>query len=187
MNKTPVKLVILDRDGVINHDSDDFVKSAAEWLPIDGSIEAIAKLSRCGFKVAVATNQSGIGRGLYERSALYAMNRKLRKLVAEQGGKVDLIVSCPHAPDEGCECRKPKPGLLLQVQKKLGLSLNGVAFIGDSYRDLQAAVAAGCDPWLVATGNGLQAKKEITQRKPDWVSRIVVCENLAAAAKKLCG
>lgn len=147
-------LVILDRDGVINRDSRAFVKSADEWIAIPGSIAAIATLSRAGYTVTVASNQSGLARGLFNRDALRAMHRKLRRLVAAQGGRIDRIVICPHGPDDGCDCRKPQPGLLFRLGRYYGSDLVGVPVIGDSLRDLQAAAAAGARPILVRTGNG---------------------------------
>ncbi|MCP4300526.1 MAG: D-glycero-beta-D-manno-heptose 1,7-bisphosphate 7-phosphatase [Gammaproteobacteria bacterium] len=147
-------LVILDRDGVINRDSSSFVKSPNEWIPLSGSIRAIAALSNSGYTVTVASNQSGLARGLLDRSALRAMHRKLRKLVAAEGGHVDRIVICPHGPDDDCDCRKPKPGLLHRLGRYYGIALTGVPVIGDSLRDLQAATAVGARPILVRTGNG---------------------------------
>lgn len=154
-----MRLVILDRDGVINHDSDDFIRTPAEWVPIAGSLEAIALLTRAGFTVAVATNQSGIGRGLYDHAALEAIHEKMRRAVADAGGAIDRIVYCPHAPDEGCDCRKPAAGLLRDLGRHYGVALDGVPAIGDTERDLEAARAVGARPILVLTGNG-----ETTQR-----------------------
>jgi len=158
---TPRRLVILDRDGVINRDSPDFVKSADEWIPLPGSIQAIADLSAAGFTVAVASNQSGLARGLVDRAALRAMHRKLRRLVGRQGGRVDRIVVCPHGPDDDCECRKPKAGLLLRLARHYRCDLDGVAIIGDSLRDLQAAARIGARPVLVRTGNGRTTEKQL--------------------------
>lgn len=157
-------LVILDRDGVLNRDSVDFVKSAAEWQPLPGSMEAIGLLTQAGFKVCVASNQSGIGRGLFSRAALYAMHRKLRRLAAAEGGSIDRIVVCPHHPGVGCECRKPRPGLLLRLARMLKVSLQGVPVVGDSLRDLDAARAAGARPVLVLTGNGMKTSTELAAR-----------------------
>ena len=154
-------LIILDRDGVINHDSDEFIKTPDEWVPIPGSIDAIARLSKAGYTIAVASNQSGIGRGLFDHDALDMMHAKLRFLVEEQGGRVDLIVVCPHAPDEGCDCRKPEPGLFHQVRDHYDVSLEGVPAIGDSLRDLQAASAAGATPILVRTGKGIRTERQV--------------------------
>ena len=155
------RLVILDRDGVINHDSDEFVKTPAEWLPIDGSIEAIAKLSSAGFTVAVATNQSGIGRKLLDKPALNAMHDKLRALVKDAGGDLERIVYCPHHPDAGCECRKPAPGLYKQLSRHYGVPLDGVPIVGDSERDLDAARAVNARPILVLTGKGSKTAADL--------------------------
>ncbi|MBT8081656.1 MAG: D-glycero-beta-D-manno-heptose 1,7-bisphosphate 7-phosphatase [Gammaproteobacteria bacterium] len=176
-------LVILDRDGVINRDSAQFVKTLDEWRPLPGSIEAIAALSRAGFTVAVASNQSGLARGLLDRKTLRAMHRKLRRLVASQGGRVDRIVVCPHGPDDGCRCRKPAPGLLERLARHYGRSLAGVPVIGDSLRDLEAAAAAGARPVLVRTGNGARTEEQL----PDAFRDIPVYDDLAAAATALCG
>ncbi len=149
-----MKLLILDRDGVINFDSDAYIKSVQEWIPIPGSIEAIAQLSKAGWTVAVATNQSGLARGYYSADTLEAMHTRLRELVAEQGGAMGLIVHCPHGPDEGCACRKPKPGLLETIGAHYLQALEDVWFVGDSRSDLDAALAAGAQPVLVKTGKG---------------------------------
>jgi D-glycero-D-manno-heptose 1,7-bisphosphate phosphatase len=151
-----MKLVILDRDGVVNVDSDDYVKSAAEWTPIPGSIEAIARLYRAGWRVFIATNQSGLARGLFDLDALAEMHAKLHRLVDEHAGAVDGIAYCPHGPDDGCECRKPKPGLYLEIAQRLDCALAGVPVVGDSERDLQPARALGARPILVRTGKGKQ-------------------------------
>ena len=174
-------LVILDRDGVINRDSREFVKNTDEWQPIPGSIEAIAKLSRAGYTVAVASNQSGLARGLFDRNALQAMHRKLRRLVAAEGGRIDRIVVCPHGPGDGCNCRKPAPGLLLRLARHYGTSLDGVPAVGDSLRDLEAAAAAGATPLLVLTGNGRKAAANL----PTSLRSTPVFDNLAAAADEL--
>lgn len=159
----PPRLVILDRDGVINHDSDEFVKTPAEWLPIDGSIEAIARLSSAGFTVAVATNQSGIGRKLLDKPALNAMHDKLRALVKDAAGDLDRIVYCPHHPDAGCKCRKPAPGLYQQLSRYYGVPLDGVPIVGDSERDLEAARAVNARPILVLTGKGRKTAADLQQ------------------------
>ena len=174
-------LLVLDRDGVINRDSSEFVKSTDEWLPLEGSIEAIARLSRGGFTVAVASNQSGLARGLFDEVALTAMHDKLRRLVAAQGGQVDRIVVCPHGPDDDCSCRKPKPGLLLQLAEHYAASLHGVPVIGDSLRDLQAAAAVGARPILVRTGNGLKTEAAL----PPEFGDIEIFDDLAAATAAL--
>lgn len=173
--------MILDRDGVINQDSSDFVKSVDEWLPLDGSIEAIADLSAAGFTVAVASNQSGLARGLFDSAALLMMHQKLQDLVATAGGRVDRIVVCPHGPDDNCACRKPKPGLLLELGRHYGVSLASVPVVGDSLRDLQAAAAAGARPILVRTGNGARAERKL----PLDLDTIDVFDDLAAVATAL--
>lgn len=174
-------LVILDRDGVINRDSSEFVKSTAEWIPLQGSISAIAALSRAGYTVAVASNQSGLARGRFDRNALRAMHRKLRKLVAAEGGHIDRIAVCPHGPDDGCDCRKPAPGLLLRLARHYRSDLAGIPVIGDSLRDLQAAASAGARPILVRTGNG-----RATERALDGeLAATEVFDDLAAAASAL--
>jgi D-glycero-D-manno-heptose 1,7-bisphosphate phosphatase len=146
------KLVILDRDGVINVDSDDYIKSVAEWEPIEASLSAIAALSRAGYTIAVATNQSGIGRGLFPQSAVESIHNELRKVVAEHGGRIDGIYYCPHVPDAGCDCRKPRTGLLEQAARELGFRPEETIFIGDTRSDLEAAWAFGARPILVQSG-----------------------------------
>ena len=154
-------LVILDRDGVINRESNEFVKTPDEWIPLAGSIQAIASLSEAGYTVAVASNQSGVARGLFDRKALRAMHRKLRRLVSSAGGHIDRIVVCPHGPDDGCACRKPKPGLLYRLGRHYRTDLAGVPVIGDSLRDLEAAERAGARPILVRTGNGRKTERAL--------------------------
>lgn len=149
-------LVILDRDGVINEDSDDFIKSPDEWLPIPGSLEAIAQLSNAGWRIVVATNQSGLSRKLFDVQTLHDIHHKMHRMVNEYGGVIDAIFFCPHAPKDDCDCRKPKQGLFDQISKRLQTDLTGVPAIGDSLRDLQAARAAGAQPILVRTGKGTQ-------------------------------
>lgn len=172
-------LVILDRDGVINFDSPDFVKSPEEWTPIPGSLEAIARLCAAGFIVAVATNQSGVARGLLDEDTLHRIHQKMSEAVRQAGGELACIVYCPHHPDAGCSCRKPETGLLEIVAKNLGVELGGVACIGDSERDLAAAVRAGARPILVLTGNGVRTHASWDGPAPD------VCADLAAAADLL--
>lgn len=147
-------LIILDRDGVINQDSDQFIKSPEEWNPIPGSLEAIARLNHAGFLVAVASNQSGLARGLFDLDALNAIHRKMREQLSRLGGHIDGIFFCPHGPDDGCSCRKPKPGLYQRIGERCAIDLHGVAVIGDSERDLIAAQAVGARPMLVRTGKG---------------------------------
>ena len=174
-----VKLLILDRDGVINYDSDAYIKSVDEWIPLPGSIEAIAQLSKAGWTVAIATNQSGIARGYYDIPTLEAMHARLRTLVAEQGGEVGLVVYCPHGPDEGCDCRKPKPGMLKIIAEHYKVPLAGIWFVGDSLGDLEAAKAVDSQPVLVKTGKG-----EKTQAKNLPVGTLIF-DDLAAVAAEL--
>ncbi len=177
----PKGLVILDRDGVINRDSREFIKSADEWLPLPGSIEAIARLSKAGFTVAVASNQSGLARGLFDRGALDSMHRKLQGLVAARGGEVDHIEVCPHGPDDGCDCRKPAPGLYERLARHYGISLDGTPAVGDSLRDLEAAAAAGATPILVRTGNGRITEAALPAEFRD----VAVYDDLEAVAEAL--
>lgn len=165
-----MKLIILDRDGVINEDSDDYIKSAEEWIPIPGSLEAIAKLKQAGYTIAVATNQSGIGRGLYSFEDFEEMCEKMDVLLDQAGGWVDGIFLCPHHPDDNCDCRKPKPGLFHQIMEAFELdSLEGVPVIGDSLRDLEAGQPLGCVPILVRTGKGQTTEAKLTQDIPTQV------------------
>lgn len=149
-----MKLVILDRDGVINYDSDQFIKNPLEWKPIPGSLEAIASLNQAGFRVVVASNQSGVGRGLFDMSTLNAIHAKMHKLTALAGGRIDAVFFCPHAADSRCQCRKPKPGLMLEIAARLHVDLRGVPAVGDALRDVQAALSVGARPILVKTGKG---------------------------------
>ena len=153
-----MKLVILDRDGTINQDSDQYIKSPAEWKPIPGSLEAIARFTQNGWRVAVATNQSGIARGLFDMSTLNAIHAEMHRAVGQAGGRIDAIFFCPHAADSNCECRKPKPGLLREIGARFGVELEDVPMIGDSLRDVAAAAAVGARPWLVLTGKGRQTR-----------------------------
>lgn len=158
-----IKLLVLDRDGVINHESVDFIKSADEWKPIAGSLDAIARLVRAGYTVAVATNQSGVGRGIVSLQDLAAIHQKMQAGIEAAGGRIDKIVFCPHLPGEGCDCRKPAPGLLQQLADHYDVSMSGVPVIGDSLRDLDAAVAIGARPCLVLTGNGITTRQQLDE------------------------
>jgi D-glycero-D-manno-heptose 1,7-bisphosphate phosphatase len=180
-----MKLVILDRDGVINKDSDDFVKTIDEWIPIDGSIDAIARLYEHGFTIAVATNQSGIGRGLITEDALEAMHEMLRDLVQEAGGEIATIAWCPHKPEDLCDCRKPQSGLFDQIAQTLGCDLEGAFVVGDSLRDLQAGMARGCLPVLVRTGKGEKTERKIAEDESGEFDDVVVFDDLSAAAEYL--
>ena len=177
-----MKVILLDRDGVINHDSVDFIKSAAEWQPIEGSLEAIARLSRAGWRVFVCSNQSGIGRGLFSFDQLFAIHDALHSGVAALGGRIDGIVYCPHDPDADCACRKPKPGMLLEVAKRLNLdTLQGVSMVGDSLRDLEAARVAGATPVLVKTGNGSKTLRHHAKQ----LEGVAVYDDLAAVVQAM--
>jgi D-glycero-D-manno-heptose 1,7-bisphosphate phosphatase len=149
-----MKLIILDRDGVINHDSDAFIKSPDEWIPIKGSLEAIARLNQAGYHVVVATNQSGIARGFFDITTLNAIHQKMHHAAQLAGATIDAVFFCPHAADDHCECRKPKSGMFHEIAKRTDTKLQGVPTVGDSLRDLQAGTAAGCTPYLVLTGKG---------------------------------
>lgn len=149
-----MKLVILDRDGVINQDSANFIKSPAEWIPIPGSLEAIALLNQSGFKVAVATNQSGVRRGLFDMATLNSIHEKMHRELALVGGRVEAVFYCPHSADDDCSCRKPKPGMIVEIGKRFSVELSQVFAVGDALRDLQAFASAGCMPVLVRTGKG---------------------------------
>lgn len=174
-------LVILDRDGVVNRDSDAFIKNAGEWQPLPGSIEAIASLSCGGFTLAVASNQSGIARGLFDQCDLDAMHHKFLGLVDAAGGRISKIVICPHGPDDDCDCRKPRPGLLEQLATHFETSLAGVPVIGDSLRDLEAAAAVNARPILVRTGKGARTEAALPVR----FANIAVYDDLTAAARAL--
>ena len=156
-----MKLVILDRDGVINYDSEHYIKSPAEWKPLPGSLEAIAKLTQAGYRVVVATNQSGIGRGLFDMDTLNAIHNKMHQAVQNLGGRIDAVFYCPHPADSSCDCRKPRPGLFERIAACFNTALAGIPAIGDSLRDLQAAAAVGAKPILVLTGKGEKTQREI--------------------------
>ena len=149
-----MKMIILDRDGVINHDSPEFIKSPAEWVPIPGSLEAIARLNQAGYRVVIASNQSGIARELFDMSILNAIHQKLHTSAQQVGADIDAIFFCPHAAIDNCDCRKPKAGMFDEISKRFKVSLKGVPTVGDSLRDLQAGFISGCVPYLVLTGKG---------------------------------
>lgn len=184
-----MKLIILDRDGVINHDRSDYVKSADECLPVEGSIEAIVRLHQAGFTVVVATNQSGLARGKFDLDDLEAIHHKLSRLCEEAGGAISAIFYCPHAPQDECKCRKPKAGLLDAIEAEFNTSLDGVVFVGDSLRDIQAGEVKGCLPVLVKTGKGaatlaaLEASDEAADKA--LLARLKVFDHLAAAVDDL--
>jgi D-glycero-D-manno-heptose 1,7-bisphosphate phosphatase len=175
-----MKLVILDRDGVINQDSDQFIKSPEEWKPIPGSLEAIARLNHAGYRVVVASNQSGISRGFFDMAALNAINDKMYRALGHLGGRIDALFYCPHAAEADCDCRKPRPGMFLDIAQRFNVSLQGVPSVGDSLRDLQAAAAAGAQPMLVLTGKG---KK--TRAAGDLPEGTLVFADLAEAVRHI--
>ena len=173
-----MKLVILDRDGVINYDSAQFIKTPAEWKPIPGSLEAIAGLNQAGFRIALASNQSGIGRGLFDMTTLNAIHDKMQRALAQAGGRIDALFYCPHAAEANCSCRKPKPGMFEEIARRFGIDLEGVPSVGDSLRDLQAGLDLGALPILVRTGKG-----EATLAAGGLPEGTQVFANLAEAAK----
>jgi D-glycero-D-manno-heptose 1,7-bisphosphate phosphatase len=175
-------LVILDRDGVINKDSAEFVKNPDEWIPIKGSLEAIARMCRAGYAVAIITNQSGIARRLFNTADLNDIHIKMLQQLKDLGGDIEAILFCPHGPDDGCQCRKPKPGLFEDLVKRMSVRLDNVYAVGDSERDLIAAHAAGAKPVLVTTGNGKKTLEDIASYKSRWVENLPVFENLEAFA-----
>ncbi|HET7260774.1 MAG TPA: D-glycero-beta-D-manno-heptose 1,7-bisphosphate 7-phosphatase [Casimicrobiaceae bacterium] len=174
------RLIVLDRDGVINHDSEQYIKAPDEWRPIAGSLEAIARLNHAGFRVVVATNQSGVGRGLLDFATLTAIHDKMHRALAQVGGRIDAVFFCPHAADSRCECRKPKPGMLIEIGRRFEVDMTGVPVIGDSLRDLQAAEAVGALPVLALTGKG-----ERTLREGGFPPHTLIFPDLAFAASAL--
>ncbi|MES2036501.1 MAG: D-glycero-beta-D-manno-heptose 1,7-bisphosphate 7-phosphatase [Pseudomonadota bacterium] len=175
-----MKLIILDRDGVINQDSDDFIKSPEEWKPIPGSLQAIARLNQAGYTVVVATNQSGIGRKLFDMATLNAIHQKMHTSAQQVGATIDAIFFCPHMADDNCDCRKPKPGMLQEIARRYDTNLKGVHCVGDSLRDLQSGFVLGCKPHLVLTGKGT-----MTQEKGGLPPGTQVFADLAAMVDKL--
>jgi D-glycero-D-manno-heptose 1,7-bisphosphate phosphatase len=175
-----MKLIILDRDGTINHESDDFIKTPEEWLPLPGALEAIARLNHAGWRTVIASNQSGLGRGLFDVAALNAIHAKMHKLLGAVGGRMDAVFYCPHTPTDECSCRKPLPGLFHQIIERTSVEADTIASAGDSLRDMQAAAAAGCEPHLVLTGNAAHLRG---QSLPDtYPANTVVHQDLGAFA-----
>ena len=177
------KLIILDRDGVINEDSDAYIKSPEEFIPIPGSLASIAQLNQAGFTVVVATNQSGIARGYFDLATLRAIHNKLTRLLAKQGAHIDEIFYCPHGPDDNCDCRKPKTGMLKEIVSKYGMYAETVISIGDSLRDLQAATALGIKSILVRTGKGRKTESDLPNHPA--LAAIPVFDNLSAAVSDI--
>lgn len=180
MPSRQAKLIVLDRDGVINHDSDQFIKTPDEWRPIPGSLEAIARLHHASYRVVVATNQSGIARGLLDMATLNAIHEKMHRALALAGGRIDALFYCPHTADALCECRKPKCGMLKEIGVRFGVDMSGVPVVGDSLRDLQCADVVGAQPMLVLTGKG-----ERTLREGNFPKNTVIFPDLAFAASAL--
>jgi len=182
MHPHHAKLVILGRDGILNLYRDDHVKSPEEWQPVPGALQAVARLNQAGWHAVVATNQSGIGRGLVDMASLNAVHRRMMQLLSEQGGRIDAVFFCPHPPEEECECRKPLPGLMLQIAERYGLDglLARVPMVCDTTRDLQAAVAAGCEPHLVRTGRAATLSTDELARWASDVDGVTVHDDLAA-------
>lgn len=175
-----MKLVILDRDGVINQDSATFIKNPNEWIPIPGSLDAIALLNQHGYRVVVATNQSGIARGYFDMATLNSIHDKMHKALAQVGGRVDAVFYCPHAADDNCSCRKPKTGMLEEISRRFNIPLTRAPGVGDALRDLQAFASAGCQPYLVRTGKG-----EETYNLADVPANTIVVADLAAAVQDI--
>lgn len=182
-----MSLLILDRDGVINEDSDAYIRSLDDWIPIPGSIEAIADLSRAGYRVAIATNQSGLSRGFFTLDTLEKIHAGLCDQVEQQGGSIAGIFYCPHLPEEGCSCRKPATGLLQAIETELNEPAAGAYFIGDSLKDLQTAHAHGCVPILVRTGKGLAtlAALKANEAELDQLCKTPVYDNLWDASRAI--
>lgn len=175
------RFVAIDRDGVINEDSDEYVKSESEWIPIAGSIDGIARLTQAGFRVAIVTNQSGLARGLFDLAALNKIHKKLQDCLTRNGSRVEMIFFCPHSPTDQCNCRKPRPGLLLEIEDRFNLNLTGLPFIGDSFSDVEAARKVGMEPILVRTGKGERTLIDHPMR----LSEVRVFNNLNEAAHDL--
>lgn len=176
-----MKLIILDRDGVINEDSDDFIKSPDEWNPIPGSLEAIVRLNQAGYRVTIATNQSGLARGLLDMHTLNRIHDKMRQHLNLLGGNIESIFFCPHGPDDGCTCRKPSPGLLQDTARRLNTSLHNVPVVGDSLRDIQAAQRVGAKPYLVKTGKG----QRTLAKSKEKLQQVEIYDDLSAVVDAL--
>ena len=175
-----MKLIILDRDGVINYDSDQFIKSPNEWKPLPGSLEAIARLVQADYRVVVATNQSGVGRGLFDMTTLNAIHDKMHKAAAQAGGRIDAVFFCPHAAQSDCACRKPKSGMLEEIAARYNADMKGVPAVGDALRDLKCAAKVGAQPILVLTGKGSK-----TQTAGELPQGTLIYSDLAAAVAAL--
>tara|TARA_B100000214_G_scaffold366440_1_gene335401 strand:- start:138 stop:701 length:564 start_codon:yes stop_codon:yes gene_type:complete len=179
------RLIILDRDGVINHDSPEYIKNPTEWLPIDGSPQAISKLNNAGYLVVIATNQAGLSRGIFSFEDLHSIHSKMLNTLSQYGGTIDAIFFCPHSPNDQCKCRKPEPGMLIEIKNRFRVDLKNVRFIGDSKRDLLAAEKSGAIPCLVKTGNGLKTINENAKNLKKIPKNTKIFENLEDAVEKI--
>ncbi len=179
------KLIILGRDGILNHYRDDHVKSPDEWLPIDGALEAVSRLNHAGWHTVVATNQAGIGRGMIDMASINAVHAEMNRKLLAQGGRLDAVFFCPHTPEEQCACRKPLPGMMLDIGRRYGVDLAHVPMVGDTVRDIQAAVAAGCEPHLVLSGRASALSEDALQQVLAAATRTQVHADLAAFAEFL--
>lgn len=182
---TSPRLIIVGRDGILNVYREDHVKEPHEWRPIPGALDAVARLNQHGWHVVVATNQSGIGRGLFDMATLNAVHAQMMKLLASQGGRIDAVFFCPHAPEESCDCRKPLPGMMLDIAKRYGVDLRLVPMVGDTLRDLQAAQSAGCEPHLVMSGRAASLDEAQLQAIVEQVPTARIHADLAAFADDL--
>ncbi|WP_334135074.1 D-glycero-beta-D-manno-heptose 1,7-bisphosphate 7-phosphatase [Tepidimonas sp.] len=183
MSARDLRLVVIDRDGTLNRDPEDFLRGPQDWQPLPGALEALARLHAGGWRVVIASNQSGLGRGLFDAGTLNAVHAHMLREVARAGGRIDAIFFCPHAPEEGCDCRKPAPGLLLQVAARYGVAPAQLVAVGDSMRDVAAALAAGCDTHLVLTGQSAALRG--APRPPDLPAAVTVHDDLLAFAEAL--
>jgi D-glycero-D-manno-heptose 1,7-bisphosphate phosphatase len=187
-----MKLIVLDRDGTLNPDPEDYLRGPEQWHPLPGALEAVARLNQGGWRVVIATNQSGLGRGLFDVATLNAVHARMHKLMAAAGARVDAVFFCPHSPEDGCDCRKPHPGLLLQIAQRFGVAPLQMLAVGDSVRDAQAAASAGCEPHLVLTGQSAHLLQErrgdlhaVQMLGADWPAGTRVHRDLPAFAEAL--
>jgi D-glycero-D-manno-heptose 1,7-bisphosphate phosphatase len=180
-----LKLVVLDRDGVINQDSANFIKNTNEWIALPGSLEAIALLNQSGFRVALATNQSGVGRGLYDMATLNAIHDKMHRALAQVGGRIDALFYCPHTADDNCSCRKPKTGMIDDIARRFSMDLTEVFAVGDSLRDLQAFAEAGCKPILVRSGKGEETLANAKLPNQSLPNNTIIFADLAEAVQHI--
>jgi len=180
-----VKLIILGRDGILNEYRDDHVKAPVEWVPVPGALEAVSRLNHAGWHAVVATNQAGIGRGMIDMASVNLIHAHMNKLMQAQGARLDAVFFCPHTPEEQCECRKPLPGMMVEIGERYGIDLAQVPVAADTLRDLQAAHAAGCEPHLVRTGRAAQLDEAAVEQWCRQVPGVRVHADLAALAEHL--